>query len=45
MEFGDLEMAQAWIRDLLAVGYRFPELQLGKIMPTEKNVGSAKSEL
>jgi hypothetical protein len=32
VELGDLRLAQAWIRDLLAVGYEFPELQLGKIM-------------
>jgi len=32
VELGDLQLAQAWIRDLLAVGYRFPDLQLGKIM-------------
>lgn len=32
VEEGDLRLAQAWIRDLLALGYEFPDLQLGKIM-------------
>jgi len=32
VELADLQLAQAWIRDLLAVGYDFPDLQLGKIM-------------
>jgi len=32
VELGDLRLAQAWIRDLLAIGYEFPDLQLGKIM-------------
>jgi len=32
VEEGDLRLAQAWIRDLLAIGYEFPDLQLGKIM-------------
>lgn len=32
VELEDLQLAQAWIRDLLAVGYQFPDLQLGKIM-------------
>lgn len=32
VELGDLQLAQAWIRDLLAAGYEFPDLALGKIM-------------
>ena len=32
VELGDVRLAQAWIRDLIAVGYDFPELRLGKIM-------------
>lgn len=32
VELEDLQLAQAWIRDLLAMGYQFPDLQLGKIM-------------
>lgn len=32
VESGDLLLAQAWIRDLIAVGYEFPDLRLGKIM-------------
>jgi len=32
VEIGDLQLAQAWIRDLLAIGYQFPDLQVGKIM-------------
>ncbi|CAE7332858.1 STL1 [Symbiodinium sp. CCMP2592] len=32
VELGDVRLAQAWIRDLISVGYDFPELQLGKIM-------------
>jgi len=51
VELGDLQLAQAWIRDLLAVGYDFPDLALGKIMwvdgkkgPATGNVG-AKTEL
>lgn len=32
VELGDLQLAQAWIRDLLAAGYKFPDLRLGKIM-------------
>jgi len=43
VELDDLLLAQAWIRDLLAVGYKFPELKLGKIMWVE--TGSAKTEL
>merc|ERR1712061_490045 len=31
VELGDLRLVQAWIRDLLAIGYEFPELQLGKM--------------
>jgi len=30
VELGDLQLAQAWIRDLLALGYEFPDLRLGK---------------
>lgn len=32
VELGDVKLAQAWIRDLLSVGYEFPELEVGKIM-------------
>jgi len=32
VELDDLLLAQAWIRDLLALGYQFPDLQVGKIM-------------
>jgi len=32
VELGDLKLAQAWIRDLISLGYEFPDLQLGKIM-------------
>lgn len=35
VELGDLQLAQAWIRDLLALGYDFPDLRLGKIMWSE----------
>eukprot|EP00927_Polykrikos_kofoidii_P085975 TRINITY_DN9494_c0_g1_i1.p1 TRINITY_DN9494_c0_g1~~TRINITY_DN9494_c0_g1_i1.p1 ORF type:complete len:500 (+),score=59.30 TRINITY_DN9494_c0_g1_i1:255-1754(+) len=35
VELGDLQLAQAWIRDLLAMGYEFPDLRLGKIMWAE----------
>ena len=27
-----MNLAQAWLRDLIAVGYDFPELRAGKIM-------------
>jgi len=36
VEWGDVQLAQAWIRDLLAVGYQFPDIQLGKIMWAEE---------
>jgi hypothetical protein len=29
VELEDLSLAQAWIRDLLSLGYQFPDLQLG----------------
>lgn len=32
VELGDVKLAQAWIRDLLSVGYEFPDLEVGKIM-------------
>lgn len=32
VEMSDLQLAQAWMRDLLAVGYEFPDLRIGKIM-------------
>jgi len=38
VEHGDLLLAQAWIRDLLALGYQFPDLQLGKIMWADDKV-------
>merc|ERR1712151_358409 len=41
VELGDLQLAQAWIRDLLAVGYRFPDIQLGKIMWVDRKKGPA----
>jgi len=37
VELGDLRLAQAWIRDLLALGYEFPDLQVGKIMWVDKH--------
>lgn len=43
VELGDLRLAQAWIRDLLSIGYEFPDLQLGKIMPTSS--AETKGEL
>lgn len=39
VEIGDLRLAQAWIRDLLALGYEFPDLQLGKIMWADATCG------
>jgi len=39
VELGDLRLAQAWIRDLLAMGYEFPDLQLGKIMWSPQSRG------
>jgi len=39
VELADLQLAQAWIRDLLALGYDFPDLQLGKIMWAEEQKG------
>lgn len=50
VEIGDLRLAQAWIRDLLSIGYEFPDLRLGKIMwaGAEGAAGgdaSAKAEL
>lgn len=45
VEMGDLRMAQAWIRDLLAVGYEFPDLQIGKIMWVDHQSHSANKEL
>ncbi|CAD7963601.1 unnamed protein product [Amoebophrya sp. A120] len=35
IEVTDLKLAQAWIRDLLALGYRFPDLQIPKILSRE----------
>lgn len=32
----DLQLAQAWIKDLLALGYEFPDLQIMKIMWVDK---------
>lgn len=45
VELDDLLLAQAWIRDLLSLGYQFPELQLGKIMWVEstERVENSKS--
>lgn len=45
VEHGDLLLAQAWIRDLLAVGYQFPDLQLGKIMWADDKVEGGRPEL
>lgn len=48
VELGDLRLAQAWIRDLLAVGYQFPDLRLGKIMwaaESDSKKPEASSEL
>lgn len=45
VELDDLLLAQAWIRDLLAVGYQFPELQLGKIMWADDQSARSRSEL
>lgn len=45
VEIGDLRLAQAWIRDLLSIGYEFPDLQLGKIMPAAAAESKVKSEL
>ncbi|CAJ1408489.1 unnamed protein product [Effrenium voratum] len=42
VELEDLRLAQAWIRDLISVGYDFPELELGKIMWVEAD---SRSEL
>jgi len=45
VELSDLQLAQAWIRDLLAVGYDFPDLRLGKIMKVDAPQGvKARSE-
>jgi len=44
VEFEDLLLAQAWIRDLLAVGYQFPDLQVGKIMWVSSGRGGAGRE-
>ncbi|CAD7944598.1 unnamed protein product [Amoebophrya sp. A25] len=42
VEEGDLRLAQAWIRDLLALGYRFPELKIPKILSARSaGVGEA----
>jgi len=46
VEIGDLQLAQAWIRDLLALGYKFPEIQVGKIMWVDSDkTGMGGSEL
>merc|ERR1712039_496457 len=45
VEIGDLRLAQAWIRDLLSIGYEFPDLQLGKIMPASNRGITTKAEL
>jgi len=45
VELDDLLLAQAWIRDLLAVGYQFPDLQLGKIMWAGDSGASRRPEL
>lgn len=37
VELGDLRLAQAWIRDLLALGYEFPDLSVGKIMWVDRH--------
>lgn len=39
VEQEDVLLAQAWIRDLLALGYQFPDLQIPKI------VGGGRQEL
>eukprot|EP00391_Amoebophrya_sp_Ameob2_P009436 CAMPEP_0178994714 /NCGR_PEP_ID=MMETSP0795-20121207/7422_1 /TAXON_ID=88552 /ORGANISM="Amoebophrya sp., Strain Ameob2" /LENGTH=432 /DNA_ID=CAMNT_0020686935 /DNA_START=880 /DNA_END=2179 /DNA_ORIENTATION=- len=33
VEEKDLKLSQAWIRDLLALGYKFPDLVIPKILP------------
>jgi len=43
VDIGDLKLAQAWIRDLISVGYEFPDLQLGKIMWADGS-GKASAE-
>jgi len=45
VELGDLQLAQAWIRDLLALGYQFPELKVGKIMWADGQDSTARAEL
>jgi len=45
VEHGDLLLAQAWIRDLLALGYQFPDLQLGKIMWADDKAEAGRAEL
>jgi len=42
VELGDLQLAQAWIRDLLALGYNFPDLRLGKIMWSSEAAGGTQ---
>ena len=46
VELGDLQLAQAWIRDLLALGYQFPEIQIAKLIWQKGGeiAGSAKNE-
>ena len=46
VELGDLQLAQAWIRDLLALGYQFPEIQIAKLIWQKggETAGSAKNE-
>jgi hypothetical protein len=45
VELDDLLLAQAWIRDLLALGYVFPEIQVGKIMWANDNGEKPRVEL
>mmetsp|Transcript_92499 Transcript_92499/g.193388 ORF Transcript_92499/g.193388 Transcript_92499/m.193388 type:complete len:461 (+) Transcript_92499:128-1510(+) len=40
VEEADLKLAQAWIRDLLSMGYKFPDLRVGEeneSMPTKRS--------
>lgn len=38
---GDLLLAQAWIKDLISIGYKFPELKIMKIMWVDKKAQAA----
>lgn len=45
IELGDLKLTQAWIKDLLALGYKFPDITVSKILPNHIYNTTSSDEL